>query len=364
MNKAKNPSSILYWNDLENDAQLKTCSLAAKGLWDHHMLPIAARSAEPGVVLLGNHPSRLDGDLPTLLARSVGEMPETIAALLRELIDSGAASVDAKGRVYNRRMVREEGIRKARAEAGRRGGTAPKTKKANPQQTSSEGPSKDGSKHSDGQATASVGAETIIPAKLAADGKQTPKRAGSKIEPSSDFMLQSSSDVTTTSSSEAAASPTAAREAAAAADDDLAIPPFLRRSADGPQAAVVSRELVDEAFALWTPVAYELRIPDVGHLNRDRRAALAERLHEIGGIEGWKLFLEKVREAEFLREPDGRPKFWVGLPKLLEPEHFSKVLEGRYAERHEAQREPDRGAPTVADGVAAAFSRRFVQAGG
>lgn len=142
-----------------------------------------------------------------------------------------------------------------------------------------------------------------------------------------------------------------------------------RRPPDGPQVAMSDHALVDEAYALWLPVAYELRIPDVGHLNRDRRAALRERLAEIGGIEGWKLFLEKVRSAEFLREPDGHPKFWVGLSKLLEPEHFSKLLEDRYAERHRPTTDlrSDQGglqhggvSPETA-GIAAAFARRSVQ---
>ena len=133
---AKNPSAVIFWNDLENDQHLRTCSLAAKGLWDHHMLPIAARSIEPGVVILGNHPSIVDGDLPALLARTVGELPDVIVGLLRELIDSGAASVDAKGRVYNRRMAREEATRKAiaaaRSKAGKRGAEAKKQRKQTP----------------------------------------------------------------------------------------------------------------------------------------------------------------------------------------------------------------------------------------
>jgi Protein of unknown function (DUF1376) len=154
-----------------------------------------------------------------------------------------------------------------------------------------------------------------------------------------------------------AASPATAREAAAAAAepvDDLKIPDFPKRNAE-----------TDAAFALWSPVAYALGIPDIGYLNADRREALTKRLAEIGGIDGWKLFLEKVREAEFLRETDGRPKFWVGLSKLLEPETFCRLMEGRYAEHHEThRRSADAGAPTVLDGVAAAFARRSVSPGG
>lgn len=345
--KAKNPSSILYWNDLENDAQLKTCSLAAKGLWDHHMLPIAARSAEPGVILLGNHPSRLDGDLPMLLARSVGESPETIAILLRELVDSGAASVDAAGRVYNRRMVREEGVRKARADAGRKGGTTPKTKKAKPEQTASGEPSNDGSKIRNGQSTASGGETKIIPPKSTMVGKQTPKQDRSKTEPSSDFMLQSSSDVTTTSSPEAAAPLAAAREAAA--EDDLAFPPSLKRAPDGPQAAMIQRQLEDRAHALWLEFASKSGVArGAAFLNSAIRPMLAARLAECGGIDGWQFALEQARLAEFLRK-DGRWQWWFDLDWMLKPNNFSRLIGGRYAERH-ADR--DDGRPTVSTGLA------------
>jgi hypothetical protein len=113
---------------------------------------------------------------------------------------------------------------------------------------------------------------------------------------------------------------------------------------------MANRENVDEAFARWSALAGELQIPDVGFLNSDRRAALTQRLAEVGGLQGWAIFLEKIREAEFLRGPDGRPKFWVGLGKLLEPEHFSKILEDRYAELHKIRRG---GKPDLVSTIAA-----------
>ena len=121
IDRTKNPSSILYWNDLENDAELKTCSLAAKGLWAVHMLAIAAKSPEPGVVIVGAHPSILGRDLEVVLARAVGAMPDEVAECLRELVDSGAASVDERGRIINRRMVREAHERAQKSAAGKKG---------------------------------------------------------------------------------------------------------------------------------------------------------------------------------------------------------------------------------------------------
>ena len=103
----------------------------------------------------------------------------------------------------------------------------------------------------------------------------------------------------------------------------------------GPRDAATVRALVDEAFALWVPVAYDLKIPDPGFLNADRRELLAARLAECGWIDGWKVALEQLRAAKFLRDEADptKPKPWVNLGALLKPETFTGLMEGRYAER-------------------------------
>ncbi len=115
-----NPSAILYWNDLRNDPKLRRCSPAAKGLWAVHMLPAAAESPEYGVVVIDGAPSHQQ-DLGEMLCREIGENSETTQALVDELVRTGAASIDDKGRVFNRRMVREEAIRRTRSMAGKMG---------------------------------------------------------------------------------------------------------------------------------------------------------------------------------------------------------------------------------------------------
>lgn len=127
-------------------------------------------------------------------------------------------------------------------------------------------------------------------------------------------------------------------------------------AADGPGAAMASRKLVDEAFKRWSLLAYDLKIPDVGYLNRDRRAALTERLAEIGGLDGWDVFLAKVRGARFLMGPDDKPKFWVGLGKLLEPETFSKVLEDRYERDERSSSGDERSTSAAIAGLREEFS--------
>lgn len=116
---AKNPSDTWFYNDWENDEKLKACSLAAQGLWKR-LLCIAARSLERGVVQIGSlNCSRTEG--LAHIASAVGRPPHEIAPLIDELVSSGAASVDRKGRIFNRRMVQTAKVSAARAQSGQKG---------------------------------------------------------------------------------------------------------------------------------------------------------------------------------------------------------------------------------------------------
>ena len=116
---AKNPSDTWFYNDWENDEKLKACSLAAQGLW-MRLLCIAARSPERGIVQIGD----LNLSLPDGLAHvalAVGRPLEEIAPLIDELVSSGAASLDRKKRIFNRRMVKAAALSAKRSEIGKKG---------------------------------------------------------------------------------------------------------------------------------------------------------------------------------------------------------------------------------------------------
>ena len=115
----KNPSDTWFYNDWENDEKLKACSLAAQGLW-MRLLCIAARSPERGIVQIGS----LNLSLPDGLAHvalAVGRPLEEIAPLIDELVSSGAAYLDRRKQIYNKRMRDAAKVSAARAEAGEKG---------------------------------------------------------------------------------------------------------------------------------------------------------------------------------------------------------------------------------------------------
>jgi len=65
-------------------------------------------------------------------------------------------------------------------------------------------------------------------------------------------------------------------------------------------------------------------------LNDVRRRGLNARLKEVGGIEGWKMALEVVRESAFLTGAT-RHRFGLTLDFLLQPTSFTKLMEGFYS---------------------------------
>lgn len=118
----KNPSATFYWNDWATDDELKSCSMAAQGFW-MRCLCIAAKAEEPGVLMPGDPPHDMKSIAPRL-ARAIGVKPAEALKWLKELVSTRAASVDDKGRVFNRRMVKAAGISATRSEAGKAGAEA------------------------------------------------------------------------------------------------------------------------------------------------------------------------------------------------------------------------------------------------
>jgi uncharacterized protein YdaU (DUF1376 family) len=100
------------------------------------------------------------------------------------------------------------------------------------------------------------------------------------------------------------------------------------------EAAAPAAADVEQAFALWNVAAAREGWPEVMFLNGPRRIALMARLAECGGLDGWRAALEAASRAEFLKGRDGAFHRWFSFDWLLQADKFTRLMEGRYAERH------------------------------
>lgn len=106
------PAFQFYGSDWLRDPGLRSCSLAARGLWID-MLAFM-HEAEPYGHL------RLNGkDIgPPALARMVGSALKETEHLLNELEDAGVFSRTEQGTIFSRRMVRDQILREKRGQYG------------------------------------------------------------------------------------------------------------------------------------------------------------------------------------------------------------------------------------------------------
>lgn len=110
------PFLKFFPTDHQADAALRTCSLAARGLWVEMLCLM--HDAEPYGHLL------LQGKevTPKQLATLAGASPNLVQRLIAELEGRGVFSRTREGVIYSRRMVRDLAKRQADAENGRKGG--------------------------------------------------------------------------------------------------------------------------------------------------------------------------------------------------------------------------------------------------
>lgn len=117
----RRPSFQFYPGDWRRDPALRTCSMAAKGFWIELMC-VMHESEEYGYLIVAGQPMTVKD-----LAKLVGETPTFCKKILEELQKKCVFSVDFRGIIFSRRMVKDESIRAIRAQAGSLGGN-PKLK--------------------------------------------------------------------------------------------------------------------------------------------------------------------------------------------------------------------------------------------
>lgn len=117
------------------------------------------------------------------------------------------------------------------------------------------------------------------------------------------------------------APPAPAADAAPESDDDV-LPVAMDRRPEG------------EAVRAWNEAAERLGLPTVQRLTKAREAALRQRLHEVGGLEGWAAALAKVEASAFLNgtAPRGRghENWRCTFDFVVKAENFTKLMEGNF----------------------------------
>lgn len=80
----------------------------------------------------------------------------------------------------------------------------------------------------------------------------------------------------------------------------------------------------------WNEFAKANGLSQATKLTKTRKAAMAARLKENGGREGWKAALARIGKSEFLLGKSGRGDWRANLDWLLQASSFQKLIEGAY----------------------------------
>ena len=105
----------MFWKDLDEEKTLRMCSMAARGLWSTHMLPIMAASG--GYLAFNGTPLSLKQ-----LASLVGCPIREVEVWFAELDENKVFSRDRFGTPYNRRRIKAEKKASAVRKNGQNGG--------------------------------------------------------------------------------------------------------------------------------------------------------------------------------------------------------------------------------------------------
>lgn len=101
-------------------------------------------------------------------------------------------------------------------------------------------------------------------------------------------------------------------------------------------------DAVQEAFDLWNAFARTADYAVAQVLNSARRSSLRQRLKECGGVSGWMVAIGRVGESSFL-SGDNRDGWKPDLDFMLSKKHFTKLMEGGFADRGGRRREASDG---------------------
>lgn len=149
MSTTKRPSFQFYPSDWSADIKLRSTSIAARGLWIEIMcimhqsdvygffpsilieMPIDKKidAVKNDQISMIDRMLELNKDFCSQLSRMVGSSESEVHRCMRELARAQVFSFSDDGRVFSKRMVKDENLRNVRAASGRLGGNPAFTKK-------------------------------------------------------------------------------------------------------------------------------------------------------------------------------------------------------------------------------------------
>lgn len=104
------------------------------------------------------------------------------------------------------------------------------------------------------------------------------------------------------------------------------------------KAVLLDMDTARAAVETFNAMAAATGLPKVQHLTDKRRKALAHRLQECGGLDGWEAAMQRIGASDFLT---GRKTDWrCDFDFVLQAGSFTKIMEGSYDNKQSTQPKP------------------------
>jgi uncharacterized protein YdaU (DUF1376 family) len=110
---------------------------------------------------------------------------------------------------------------------------------------------------------------------------------------------------------------------------------------------------VSEAVNDYNDAASKANWPQVQKLSPQRSKQIKARIKEAGGIDGWRVALQKAAASDFLTGRTNSPWTGFSFDWLVKPANFTKLMEGNYDNRSNANSPPNN---TSANGSKPSFA--------
>jgi hypothetical protein len=104
-----------------------------------------------------------------------------------------------------------------------------------------------------------------------------------------------------------------------------------------------------QALLIYDELAGRLAWPNAGHLTSKERKAMTARLRDAGGLNGWRVAMEKAEESNYLASTKPDLRFFLAEDK------FAQLMRGRYGPEYDYKGKRPSTISDMFKGIATAF---------